>query len=270
MTEQNLQTCAYRVLRYTPNLVRDEWVNIGILIYDPATRRARSRLIDDAGEFARIRRLHPAADEGVLRALGADFEAQLQQYAGDLPGYFAKLDETLSNLIQLSPQRGVLVEDMDAELERLYRDQVAPPAYRAAAAGTANTRARIRTQVNVIFRRAGVWEPMEKRVSVEEFTYPGDPLKLDYAYRSNGTRGFVHTLALAGDPAQHAKVLAFTAEAIRSRLEKMEFTAVTEVEPRRENSRHQFVMRLLEAQGIAITPLAGVETFASRLRPTIH
>ena len=29
--------CAYRVLRYTPNLVRDEWVNIGILLFNPAT-----------------------------------------------------------------------------------------------------------------------------------------------------------------------------------------------------------------------------------------
>jgi hypothetical protein len=27
---------AYRVLRYTPNLVRDEWVNIGVLLIDPA------------------------------------------------------------------------------------------------------------------------------------------------------------------------------------------------------------------------------------------
>jgi hypothetical protein len=27
----------YRVLRYTPNLVRDEWVNIGVLVYDENT-----------------------------------------------------------------------------------------------------------------------------------------------------------------------------------------------------------------------------------------
>ena len=25
----NDRACAYRVLRYTPNLVRDEWMNIG-------------------------------------------------------------------------------------------------------------------------------------------------------------------------------------------------------------------------------------------------
>ena len=27
--------CTYHVLRYTPNLVRDEWVNIGILLLIP-------------------------------------------------------------------------------------------------------------------------------------------------------------------------------------------------------------------------------------------
>jgi Protein of unknown function (DUF3037) len=28
------KSCAYRILRYTPNLVRDEWVNIGVLLFD--------------------------------------------------------------------------------------------------------------------------------------------------------------------------------------------------------------------------------------------
>ena len=32
--------------------------------------------------------------------------------------YLEKLDQTLSNVLQLSPQRGLLAEDFDAELER--------------------------------------------------------------------------------------------------------------------------------------------------------
>ena len=32
---------AYRILRYTPNLVRDEWENIGVLIFDPRTGQRR-------------------------------------------------------------------------------------------------------------------------------------------------------------------------------------------------------------------------------------
>ena len=81
---------------------------------------------------------------------------------------------------------------------------------------------------------------------MEEFTQPGDPLKIDYAYRSNGTRGFIEAISLWRDPAQ-AKVLAYTAECIRARVQsKTEFTAVVEMEPARENPRHQFVARLFE------------------------
>ena len=110
---------------------------------------------------------------------------------------------------------------------------------------------------------------MDRGVRVEEFTQPGDPLHLDYAYRYNGTRGYVHTVALGRDPAQ-AKVLAYTAECIRARAANSVFTAVTEVEPARENSRHQFIARLFEEQRISVVPLNRVEKWADDLRPRLQ
>src|ERR1700680_770310 len=77
---------------------------------------------------ARVRRLHPAADEALLRALPADFEAQIAA-APAAAAFLQKLDHTLSNVLQFSPQKGLLAEDFDAELDRLYRDHVAPPHY---------------------------------------------------------------------------------------------------------------------------------------------
>src|ERR1700692_768874 len=68
------KTLAYRVLRYTPNLVRDEWVNIGVLVFDPESGERRMRLIEEPQEYARVRRLHPRADEELLRALRDDLE----------------------------------------------------------------------------------------------------------------------------------------------------------------------------------------------------
>ena len=35
MPEETLKTCAYHVVRYQPNLIRDEWVNIGVLLFIP-------------------------------------------------------------------------------------------------------------------------------------------------------------------------------------------------------------------------------------------
>src|SRR5260370_25290450 len=57
----------YHILRYTSNLIRDEWVNIGVVLFDPLTGALRLRLVEEQDEYARIRRLQPAADEDTLR-----------------------------------------------------------------------------------------------------------------------------------------------------------------------------------------------------------
>ncbi len=266
---QALRPCAYHVVRYTPNLVRDEWVNIGILLFDPARGRLVQRLLEEPAEFARVRRLHPAADEELLRRLSDDFASQ-STVAGDNPqGYIARLEQTLSTTIQLSPQKGLLAEDLEAELDRLYRDHVEPPRQGRLAEDVA-TRNGIRARANQVFRGTGIWPRLERRLRVDEFTYAGDPLRLDYGYRRNGTRGFVQALSLSRDPGQ-AKVLAFTADAIREKLEHTEFVAVTEAEPHpQENPRHRFVLGLLEARQISVVPLARLAEWSYRLRPTLR
>jgi hypothetical protein len=272
MAEENLQEFVYRVVRYTPNLVRDEWVNIGVILEDGAvagTPRRQARLIEEAAELARVRRLHPAADEALLRGLAAEFDARL---AGDGNGgagaYLRRLEDSLSNALQFSPQKAVLAEDFDAELDRLYQAHVSPP--RGARGGLLeNTRAWIRAKLSDVFRRHRVLAKMEKGVRAEEFTQPGDPLRIDYGYRTNGTRGFLHAISIARDPAQ-AKVLAYTAECIRARVPKTEFTAVVEMDPSRENPRHQFVARLFEEQKIAVVPLNRIEKFAEELRVRVN
>jgi hypothetical protein len=264
MAEDNLRALTYRILRYTPNLVRDEWVNVGVILEDDAGARRQARLIEEPAELARVRRLHPAAEEALLRALPLELETILAA-----PAAFAKLDDTLSNAIQFSSRKAVLAEDFDAELDRLYRDHVAPPPAPGRAGVLENTRAWIRAKLSDVFRRHRVLAKMERSVRVEEFTQPGDPLRLDFGYRFNGTRGFVQTVPLGRDPAQ-AKVLAYTAECVRARLPQTEFTAVTEMEPASGNPRHQFVARLFEEQRIAIVPLNHVEKFADSLRMRIN
>jgi hypothetical protein len=261
------QTCAYRILRYTPNLVRDEWINIGVLLYDPVKGggKPRLRLIEEPEEFARVRRLHPEADERLLRALRDDFERQFAAGDGGWRQALEKMDETLSNALQLAPQKGVLTEDVDAELERLYADHVAPPRARAGAAERPGSRGAIRNYCNQVWRQAGVWERIEKAVPVAEYTFAGDPMKLDYAYRRNGTRGFVQSLSVTRAPAE-AKVLAYTAERIRAKLAAPEFAAVTDVRLLAENERHRFVAETLRDAGFAAVPLEGFAAWVGSLK----
>ncbi|MFI5058258.1 MAG: DUF3037 domain-containing protein [Candidatus Acidiferrales bacterium] len=274
MTISTERVYVYVILRYSPNLVRDEWVNIGVLLFDPASGERRLRLIEDQEEFARVRRLHPAADEGLLRGLRDDLEDRLRDArhtaeGGDWQKLLAKWEDTLSNALQLAPQKGVFAEDLDAELERLYADHVAPQ--RAAGrVGAPGSRGVIRNYCAQVFKQARLWERLEKSVRAEEFTFPGDPMRLDYAYRRNGTRGFVQALSVTRAPAD-AKLLAYTADRVKSKSRfASEFAAVTDVALQEGNERHVFVRETLRDAGIEPVPMEGFAVWVAKLRPMLQ
>jgi hypothetical protein len=281
-TEIPLRPCAYRVLRYTPNLVRDEWLNIGVLVYDPATGERRLRLIEEESEYARVRRLHPGADESLLRALRDDIENRFatasilfppgadgkSNVESDWLKLLAKWDDTLSNVLQLAPQKGTYAADLDSETERLYGDQVAVsrPAGRP---GVPDSRSALRSYCAQVFRQARVWDRLQRGVRAEEFTFPGDPMRLDFAYRRNGTRGFVQTISVSRAPAD-AKLLAYTVGRIREKIRSSEFTAVTDVALAAENKRHRFVSETLRDAGVESVPVEAFAVWTAKLRPMIQ
>ena len=275
---------AYHVLRYEPNLVRDEWVNIGVLVFDPASGERRLRLIEEAVEFARVRRLHPQADEALLRALRDDLEDRFAR-AGELFGgngeahaggngradwlkLLGKLDDTLSNALQLAPQKGVYANDLDAEAERLYADHVAP-ARGTVRVGLPGSRGAIRSYCAQVWKQARLWDRIEKGVRAEEFTFPGDPMRIDYGYRRNSTRGFVQTLSVGRAPGE-VKSLAYTVERIRNKVKSSEFMAVTDVHLIAENERHRFVQDALRDAGVAAVPMDGFAVWTAKMKPLIQ
>ncbi len=262
------RTCAYRVVRYLPNLVRGEYVNVGVLLFEPRGR-IEARMLGADSEVARLRRLHPQVDPAVLRGLTTELAAQLPEFERDPAGRLDKLDESLSNVIQLGPQKGTLAESFERELERLFDTLVAPPRpARARGEQRADSPSGIRKQANAIFAAAGILRKMQP-ARAADWTFPGDPMRLDYTYRSNGGRGFAQALALDRDSAQ-AKALAFTTARIRERVEKPTFTAITESEPRPEDARHGFIQELLGEQRIEIVPLSRLYLWARDLSAALQ
>ena len=268
MPDETLQTYAYQVVRYQPNLIRDEWVNIGVVLLDPSSGRVRQRWLEESADFARLRRLHPAADEELLLRLPAEFDRQLAGAGSDGVALLDTFDLTLSNAVQLSPRTGLLASDPDAGLERVFHEQVEPVREPRRGAGEIRTRNDVRAQAADYFRSEKILRLMQRGVPAAEFTVPGDPMRIDFSYRRNGTRGFVHAVALGRDPGQ-AKLLAFTAEAIRGKIEHAEFLAVTEREPARGNVRDQFVSSVLADNGIRMLPLAGLRKWAHDVAPVL-
>lgn len=271
------QNLAYHVLRYVPNLVRDEWVNIGVLVFHPLTGERRLRLIEDQDEYNRVRRLHPGADEALLRALRDDLETRLDSSSGVNGGngsaipwqkVLSKWDETLSNALQIAPQKGLRADDIDVEVDRLYRDHVAVPR-KGTRPGLPGSRSSIKDYSEQVFRQAGIWDRLQKSVRVAEFTFPGDPARIDYSYRRNGTRGFIHAISVSRAPLD-AKSMAYNVKHIADKASyHTEFAAITDVKLTRENDHHRFVLDTFGEAGIEPVATEGLAVWVAKLRPSL-
>lgn len=269
----------FHVVRYTSSLLRDEWVNIGILIFSPWSGDLRLRLIEGQDEFFRVRKLHPGADEEAIRQLRDHLEQRFSDFlqaerqekgAGVQPGealqrLVDKWNATLSNGIQLGPARGDYGEDIDLELDRVYREQVAPVRLERPALGS---RMSMRDYCAQVWKQAGLWNRIEKSVRAEEYTFPGDPTRIDFAYRKDALRGFVHTLSVSRSP-RDCKDYAHTVKFIANRIPS-EFTAVTDIELNRDNARQSFVLDTLNDAGVVPVALAHFATWVPRLKAQLH
>jgi hypothetical protein len=256
----NLQTFAYRLVRYTPDLVRDEWINCGVLFYAPGHTQVEARCLREDAEFARVHRLHPQADIALLRNL----EAELMKRGSDSLGL---LDEALSGLIQLGPQKAVLTSDPAVELARIYQDYVAPPRAVSRATLSVDAPSAIRKRASEILAGAGLHDVRSARA--EQWTFAGDPMRIDFDIRGNGIRRFAQAVALNRDTAG-VKALAFTSDRIRAKLPKAHFTAITESAPQPENARHCFARDLLADQRIDIVALANLPDWARQVAHAMH
>lgn len=259
------RACRFYLLRYVPNIVRGEFVNIGVLLYDPTMNRLfPPRLLEN---FRRVRRLHPWADLNVLAALEKQIESEAPGHVEALSAYLERLQES-SNVLEFTEPKAVLTADPEAELERLFDTYVAEPRYPTRlGAAVERSRAWVRSQLNAALRRAGLWEKLERGVRVEAYTHRGDRFRFDFGYRRNGQMGFLQALVLERE-VDRAKVLAYTMERISTRLaaEQRAATCTAIVEARPESETAELSARILAEQSISLVPVAEVAEFAQRLR----
>jgi len=130
----------------------------------------------------------------------------------------------------MTEAKAYLAESLPAGMEELMRLYVEPPARERVT--RLSGRAGIQAKMRVEFERAGVWDLLRKRIAASEYTRPGDPLRIDAAYRPNGIIRMFHAVSLE-QGVEMAKVLAFSAPGLRAGVERvekasLELTAVIE------------------------------------------
>jgi hypothetical protein len=222
--------CAFQLVRYVPDPVRNEFVHIGVLLRDEDGGRLDLKFTHD---WRRVRCLDPDADTAMLEGMEGELRRRLEEDASrpESEKKFSRiLDESLSLNVQMTEPKAYLAESVPAgveELMRLYVD--APKRERVSRVGG---RATLQAAMRDEFERAQVWSLMRKQIRAADYTRAGDPLRIDAGYRPNGVIKMFQCVSLDG-AVEAAKVLAFSSSGLRAgveRLEKalLELTAIVE------------------------------------------
>jgi len=252
--------CDFYLVRYVPDPVRNEFVNIGVLLRD--AERPEQITVNFTKDWARVRCIDPDVDVAMFESLESEFRQRFANQDSGVTPLIRVVEDSFSNGLQITEPKAYLAESMIAGVEELMRLYVEPRKRQAGArkSGRQAIHAKMRSQ----FEHAGVWDLMRKRIAVAGYTKTGDPLRIDCGYRPNGVVRMFHAVSLEGDT-EMPKVLAFSVGAIRdgvARIEnaKLELTAVvepiTEVSANREDAervdQYRFSVETMEAQDIRV------------------
>jgi len=259
--------CEFFLLRYVPDAVKDEFVNIGVVLVEPGANGAGYAEVRFTRDWQRVKCLDPAADLEMLEGLEDDLRTRLKE--GRREDFLHRIEESFSNLLQLTPAKACLTESPAEELGRLA-EMYLERARRPAGKGTAAGRQLIAQRMRDAFERAGVWKLMRKRIAVAKYTHPGDPLKIDCGYRPNGEVKLFQAVSLASD-VDAAKVLAFTYPQVREGIARLEqaktsLTAIVEDDLDRTDEPIAFALDTLARSQIAVAAQAELPQLAEMAR----
>lgn len=264
--------CEFFLVRYVPDAVKNEFVNIGVVLREAG--RSEVRFTRDWG---RVRCIDPDVDTAMLEALEVEVRRRLAEEGGDTAVPVMKvIEDSFSNAVQMTEAKGCLAESIPAELEQLMRLYVEPQKRQRETRRSG--RGAILNGMRQQFDRAGVWDLMRKRIAASAYTKAGDPLRIDCGYRPNGVVRMFHAVSLESD-VEMAKVLAFSVSALtegilRVEQAKLELTAVIEPlasikgasEDEDRISQYRFAVETMEQQAIRVLTTSDLPRVAETAR----
>ena len=168
--------CEFFLIRYVPDVVKGEFVNIGVLLREaagpssglPSGMGARVPAIRFTRDWARVRCMDADADVGLLEGLEQEIAGRLRVGVSDRDpkGVIEVLEDSLSNSIQITAPRATLAENLATEMEQLMRMYVEPRKAAANSKSRVKTgRAALQATLRHEFERTGAWALMRKRIN---------------------------------------------------------------------------------------------------------
>lgn len=259
----------YFLLRYVPDAVKEEFVNIGVVILEPGANGAGFADVRFTRDWRRVRCLDPQADVEMLEGLEREIREQLGE-AKDRASLLKRLEDSFSNVIQLSEAKGLLADDPAAEvgtMASLYLEAARIPGQREASG-----RQKILGKMRDAFEQAGVLN-LALPVPAALYTKIGDPLTFDFGYRVGGVVDEIkmfHAVSLKASVTD-AVMLASRYPTLVPVLEKRMngrplLTAVIDDDLERGRAEVGFALDMMEEQGITIAVVAEMPRIAEVAR----
>jgi hypothetical protein len=254
-------------VRYVPNLATGQFVNVGLLLCCPRAQFLDCLFTDD---FRDVERLDPEADLELLRELQPYFEQEIKEHENDLAGYIRGIEESYSNLIQISDAQPWVADDLEAALAEIFDTYVGA---RAGGPAKPDTRMRIKRRLADALERRGVIDhkALEKDIPAAQWTGAGDTFTFDFGYtpvhparEPDQDLRLIHALSLLRDND--------VAETLRSKFDR-----VLEKRPARLTVAHEDIgdpsnalvrssVGALRSRHILLVPVAWFDQYARWVR----
>lgn len=276
--------CEFYVLRYVPDVVKGEFVNIGVVLLETGEGEAAFTDVRLTRDWRRVRCLDPEVDVGLLQALEQELRSKLQSRVPEIINYkgpmsrrewlLHQVETSWSGTLELTAASAVLTESPADEIGVLAKAYLESQA-RERGERTARGRQAIYQAMRGTFEEAGVLGLLLQDIAAAEFTRPGDPFKVDFGYQPNGVLHLLHGHSMAGQPATSqvngARLLVSSYADMREgimqkRHVETDFTAIVEDALDVNDVAVAFALETLQQGGIQTARVAELPAIAERVR----
>jgi hypothetical protein len=259
------------LLRYVPNVAREEFVNIGLVMTESGGDGGGFAGVHFTADWGRARCLDANIDVEMLEALGRDMELRLKDIRQRALLLHEMMD-SYSGTLQLSPIRRCVAENPAEELKDLALKLVEMPTIWSPAKEIQPRkvgRKWIHGGMSEAFVAAGVWKFLVRDLPASTYTNPADDFVLDFAYPVGDELKIFHAVSLAAVgpetrmfPLRVAKI----AQRMREKKVLPSFMAVVEDEFDEEDKAVKSVRAFMEDEDIQLARLREMPTIADAVR----
>jgi hypothetical protein len=247
------------LLRYVPNVAREEFVNIGLVMRESGGDGGGFAGAYFTQSFKRAQCLHPDIDVEMLEAIGRDVQNRVANVQS-LPLLLHEVIDQYSNLIQVSEMRQVLTEDPAEEMKELVSTLVEMSWTQQAVAGPKEQRKAgrkwLRSQMTAAFWAEGLRGFVLHDMPAWPFTNKADDFTIDFVYVVGKEIKLFHAVSLI-EVREETRMFPLRAAKIASAMPRIRtetpiFTAVVEDEFNAKNKDVEKVLAFMQAEEIQV------------------